>query len=66
MDQLQSSMYLPLSASADLSLPALGTIGVEARYGYELRSRLKDDLGFSTIISCSGPSCSRTPAGLAP
>ncbi|MGC6419043.1 MAG: hypothetical protein ACON3Z_18095 [Bradymonadia bacterium] len=47
MDQLQSSTYLPLSASADLTLPALGTIGLEARYGYELSSRLKDDQGVS-------------------
>ena len=62
MDSLQSSMYLPLSASADLTLPAIGTIGLEARYGYELRSRIKRMLIYPIIISCSwGPSCSSTP-----
>ena len=39
----QKNTYVPLSLSADLSIPVIGiTAGVEARYGYELGSRVKD------------------------
>ena len=44
-DSVQQSLYLPLSVSADFTLPAIGTLGVEARYGYELTSKLKEDNG---------------------
>ncbi len=43
LDSYQKNTYVPLSLSADLSIPVVGiTAGVEARYGYELGSRVKD------------------------
>ena len=46
-DSFQQSLYLPLSVAADFTLPAIGTLGVEARYGYELTSKFKTDGGTS-------------------
>ena len=47
-DSFRQGMFLPLSVTADLTVPAIGTLGVEVRYGYELSTRLEEDGGIST------------------